>query len=259
MPGMEDLNFIALQGIPGHFRFGEGIMVVGAKAALVLRYLTIVPAAHYRAWDVTYQRRLYALFHTSTACKVLHSICTPIAIWFMLAALWHVEVAGVLIGGAPLRLSLLLAALFAAYAFSHDRLVGVLLLPVYATLWFLASAFAERQGPAGLSFAIGGLFTASALQTASHFFEPVPPPLSGSERFIPFTRFWRTASAARKALALLLASSVYVLLELYASPRVFPCQALFLLQKLGYRGPLREETEREARRMRESSSEVWSE
>jgi len=223
-----------------------------AWMALVLRYSTIVPAAHYRAWDIDYQRRLYALFHTTNLCRLLHSICTPIALWLLLAALSHVE-----IGRLPL--SLPIAALFAAYAFSHDRLVGIVLLPFFAISVMTASAFAARGGEESLIHALGGLFAASALQTASHFWEPVPPPLSGTEEFVPFAKFWRTASPGRMAIALLCASTVYVLLEMIAVPRVLPCQVLCALQRLGYRGPCPIETERGAARMRESWSEVWSE
>jgi hypothetical protein len=231
-------------------------------AALVLRYSTIVPAAHYRAFDIPYQQRLYALFHTTNACRIAHAICTPIALWFMLVAAWHVELpVGALFGADELgpRLSLPLAALFAAYAFSHDRLVGAVLVPLHATAWMTASLFARDHGPESLPLALAGLWAASALQTASHFFEPVPPPLSGCEQFLPFARFWRTSSVGRKGLAFVLANSVYVLLELVAAPRVLPCQVLRILQWFGYAGPSRAETEREAARMRESWHEIWSE
>lgn len=237
-------------------------MVRETRLALVLRYSTIVPAAHYRAWDVRYQRRLYALFHTTSACRILHSICTPVALWFMLVSLWHVKLAplAMLFGGREdPGLSLPAAALFAAYAFSYGRIVGLALLPVHALLFRTASSFAEGHGPESLGFALAGLFAASALQTASHFFEPVPPPLTGSERFLPFAAFWRTASAGRKAVVLSLASSVYVLLELVAVPRVFPCQALRILQWLGHARPAHAETEAEARRMMQRWSSAWSE
>jgi hypothetical protein len=233
-------------------------MARGARTALVVRWLTIVPAAHYRAWDLPYQRRLYALFHTTNVCRIVHSICTPVIVFFLLAALGQVRLpVPYLPDGIPgPSLSLPLAASFATYAFAHDVRVGALLLPVHAGLWISASVFAARTGA---DVALAGLLLASAVQTASHFWEPVPPPVSGCERFVPFATFWRTASPGRKVITLLLASTSYVLLELIAAPRVFPCQMLRMLQSLGYAAGQRERTERAARRMMERWSEQWSE
>ncbi|UQA61128.1 hypothetical protein [Polyangium aurulentum] len=234
-------------------------MATRAKLDIVVRYMTIIPAAHVRAWDLPLQRRLYALFHTTNVSRILHSICTPIIVWFMLVALSYVPLPFVGELGAAPQLSLLAVATFAAYAFAHDVLAGALLLPVQAGLWITASEFAARSGPEGLGIAVAGMLIASAVQTFSHFWEPVPPPLSGDEHFLPFVTFWRTASPMRKLLALFLGSTVYVLLELIAAPRVFPCQALRMLQWLGYAVGSREETERAARRMMERWHEQWSE
>jgi hypothetical protein len=74
----------------------------------------------------------------------------------------------------------------------------------------------------------------------------VPPPLSGSGRFVPVGEWWRASSAARRAATLLLATSVFVLLELVASPKVLPCQVLDYLFALGYRPALRARTARAA-------------
>jgi hypothetical protein len=207
-------------------------------ASALVRYLTIVPAAHVRLFDFGYQARLYDAFHRRELSIIGHAVCTPIVLGFMFAAAAH----------APGVEWVLAAALFAYYLYC-DRLVGLVLAPPLALLAYLGSWFAEAWGPGSLGVAIGGMFAAAALQTISHALEPVPPPLSERSGFVPVGEWLRTVSRPKLALAMVLMVTAFTLLELFASPRVFACQAQRFLFRLGHTPERRSRMRAEADRM----------
>ena len=201
----------------------------------LLRWLTITPAAHYRLLDTSLQMNLSRLFHGRALSRVAHAVCTPIVTFFMLASLEHAR-----IGGLPL--SWLLALCIATYGFAYGMAVGLALTPVVGLL--TAGAVLGRGLP--VQATIGAMVLFAALQAWSHALEPVPPPLSGQPSFVPVRRWWRGASVTRRVVVLALSSSVFVVLELVASPKVLACQILDYLFAFGYRPAQRERTDREA-------------
>jgi uncharacterized membrane protein YGL010W len=194
----------------------------------IARWLTIVPAAHYRLMDTSFQMNLYRLYHGRALSRVAHAVCTPLVTLFMLAALAHAR-----LGGVPL--SWPFALLAAAYGFAYGPAVGLALAPVVA---LLAVGAGYLAGVTSTSMAFGGMYLFAALQAWSHMLEPVPPPLSGQDGFVPVGRWWRASSVARRAAAIVLSATVFVLLELIASPKVLACQVLEHLFALGYRPAL---------------------
>ena len=80
-------------------------------------------------------------------------------------------------------------------------------------------------------------------QALSHASEPIPPPWTGSHRFMSLGEWLRSAPLARIIALALLSPTVFPLLEIWAAPRVWVLQALHLMMRAGYRPALREQLE----------------
>src|SRR5205823_3295088 len=77
------------------------------------------------------------------------------------------------------------------------------------------------------------------IQTFSHMFEEVPPPQSGSAEFVPFGRWIRAVGAREIVRSTVLTFGVFIWLELWATPRIWPLQLLHLLMRAGHRPELK--------------------
>jgi uncharacterized membrane protein YGL010W len=201
----------------------QGQRLSGSRTHTLVRYLTIVPKAHYAVFDADLQMTLYELFHTNRISRAGHAVCTPIVCFSALAALAQVRLPAPL--DAPhLSLALPLAALLGANGYLHGRRIGVLTTVTVALMTLAAILSAAAGIPHTLALSVGGMLLAGALQTWSHSFEPVPPPLSGQREFLPFGVWWSQASPGRKLAAAVLAMTAFIALELLASFRILPCQ-----------------------------------
>jgi uncharacterized membrane protein YGL010W len=204
-----------------------------SRAHTVVRYLTIVPQAHYAVLDRGLQMTLYELFHTNRISRVGHAVCTPIVCFSALATLAQVRLPWPL--DAPyLSPALPLAALLAANGYLYGRRIGVLTTAVVAMITIAATLFAADGIPHALAFSVGGMVLAGALQTWSHAFEPVPPPLSGQRDFLSFGVWWSQGSPGRKLAAVALATTAFIALEILASFRILPCQLRAYSLALGH-------------------------
>src|SRR3954470_4584784 len=83
------------------------------RAHTVVRYLTIVPQAHYAVRDRDLQMTLYELFHTHPISRIGHAVCTPIVCLSALAVLARFGLPWPL-AAAHLSMALPLAALLSA-------------------------------------------------------------------------------------------------------------------------------------------------
>jgi hypothetical protein len=177
--------------------------------------LLIVPASHVHIFDRAFQIEMYALFHRRWICRLGHAVCTPIVIasLFALATKLH-PMAGV---AAAL-------VLFATYVHFDRRVAAILALPVALAL--LAGRWFSSHSYSTIAAVMVG---AAAVQAISHGVEDLPPPLSRG--FRPVREFLRQASLAQIA-SLVLLSSFYFFLELWASPRVWPIQVHSLMLRL---------------------------
>lgn len=194
-----------------------------SRAHAFLRYLTIVPRAHYAVLDADLQMTLYQVFHTHRISRIGHAVCTPIVCFSALAALAQVRLPLPL--DAPhLSLALPFAVLLAANGYLYGRRIGGLTTAVVALMALAATFFAAAGIPHALALSVGGMLLAGALQTWSHAFEPVPPPLSGQRDFASLGVWWSQASSGRKLAAAALATTAFIALEVLASFRILPCQ-----------------------------------
>jgi hypothetical protein len=204
-----------------------------SRAHALVRYLTIVPQAHYAVFDADLQMTLYELFHTHRISRVGHAVCTPIVCFSALAALAQVRLPSPL--DAPhLSLALPLAALLGANGYLHGRRIGALTTAVVAMMTLAATLFAAAGIPHAPALSVSGMLLAGALQTWSHTFEPVPPPLSGQRHFLSLGEWWSQASPGRKLAAAALATTAFIALELLASFRILPCQLRVYTLALGH-------------------------
>lgn len=190
-----------------------------SRAHALVRYLTIVPQAHYAVFDADLQMTLYALFHTNRISRLTHAVCTPIVCCAALAALAQVRLPSPL-----LSLALPVGALLGAHGYLYGRRIGALATVVVAMMTLAASLYAAAGIPHALALSVGGMLLAGALQTWSHAFEPVPPPLSGQRDFLSLGVWRSQASIGRKLATAALATTAFIALELLASFRILPCQ-----------------------------------
>lgn len=205
----------------------------GAGARSLARTLLIVPAAHYRVLDEHFQAEMYELFHRRAGCRIGHMLCTPVVVLGLLLALGSVASPG---WSWPLPLAL--GALVVAWGARVDRLAGAAMVPLVALALLAARGLAgvcAEPASLGAALAVGG----AALQTFSHGFEDIPPPLSGRAGWVPMRAWLGVAPPARVAGSVALMLVVFVWLELWASPRVWPLQVLHVLLRGGRRPDLR--------------------
>lgn len=202
------------------------------RAHVLVRYLTIIPQAHYAVLDTDLQMTLYELFHTSRISRVAHAVCTPVVCLSALAALAQVGLPAPLDAPRP-SLALPVAVLLCAHGFLYGRRIGALTTAVVAVLTLAASLYAAAGVPHPLALAVAVMLIAGALQTWSHAFEPVPPPLSGQRDFLSLGVWRSQASIGRKLAAAALAMTAFIALELLASFRILPCQLRVYALALG--------------------------
>jgi len=136
--------------------------------------LLIVPLAHTRVVHVSFQTLMYELFHRTTGGRVGHLIGTPVVLFGALVLTSCVP------GEAAEGLAIGLSLAITAWGFAVDRLAGLATAIVLALLATGAFALARALGAEAASAGVACMAGGCAVQTLSHTFEDVPPPMSGS-------------------------------------------------------------------------------
>lgn len=198
------------------------------RTARLAHALFIVPTAHVR-FDRTFQTEMYELFHQRALARWGHVLVTPLIVVAWLALLDALLPNGAVIG----------AAAVVAWSFYVDRVAALFVVPLALAAVFgareLAGALGEHAVVGSLLVAWGGGF----LQAVSHAAEPVPPPWTGSHRFLSLGEWLRTAPLSRVLALFVLTPTVFPLLEAWAAPRVWVLQVLHFMMRAGYRAELR--------------------
>lgn len=201
---------------------------MGFRVGRLAHAMFIVPTAHVR-FDRTFQTEMYELFHQRALARWGHVALTPVIIVAWLALLSALIPNGAVIGAAAI-------VLWSLYV---DRVAALLVLPLAVAAVFGAR---ELAGALGEHAVVGSVLVAWAggfLQAISHAAEPVPPPWTGSHRFLSLGEWLRTAPLSRVLTLFLLTPTVFPLLEAWAAPRVWVLQVLHLMMRAGYRSELR--------------------
>lgn len=222
---------------------------MGSATRRLTHALFIVPQAHVR-FDRRFQTEMYELFHVRPLARWGHLICTPIIVVALLAALaalgpifphGSVTTSGLVFAdGALLVDGALLGALaIIAWSFYVDRIAAIVMIPLAIAAALGARELAAALGDHALIGSLAIAYAGGLLQAISHASEPIPPPWTGSHAFVPLGTFLRTAPPSRMLGLALLSPTVFTLLEVWASPRVWVLEVLHLMMRAGYRPELR--------------------
>ena len=193
----------------------------------------IVPAAHTRVLDRELQAELYEVFHTRPVARWGHALCTPVVNVALLALAAHfpgleAERPGALFaldGAVIAGLVTLLGYVIAQGA------VALAMAPVLAVAVLLAQLLAGALSPPWLALVV---YLAALAQTLTHAPEPVPPPWSGSYGWLEASEFLRRTSWLRLLGFGAVTATIYTLLELWASPRIWPLQLAHFAMRFGF-------------------------
>jgi hypothetical protein len=216
--------------------------------ARILRFAMVTPLAHFANLSLDFQTYLYLVFHRHPTSRIVHFLAMPLIVTSLIAVVAR-HVAG---DNAAIVLSVLLAAWYLVQSVANRMvLLGIVMVVLVAAYLALGIAWARLAEGAGLwaDPLIGFLVFVSA-QTFSHAAEPdVPPRISGTEDWVPLSRFILGPTGSRHSIArslanigrLVLASLAGAFDEIWGSPRLLPIVVLTLMWKLGYKKKRRNE------------------
>lgn len=199
----------------------------------------IVPEAHTRVFDARFQFEVYEVFHTHPVTRWGHLLCTPIVNISLLALatalpFTHAARFGWLTFDSAAVAALITLALYAGVQGAWAIAMTPVLAIAVGLAHMLAAALGPRLVPGAVAIALAAVF----VQTWSHAFEPVPPPWSGSYRWITLREFVVRTTRLRLAVLSLVALLVFPVLELWAAPRIWPVQLAQLMMRAGLRPAL---------------------
>lgn len=229
---------------------------MGSETRRLTHALFIVPQAHVR-FDRRFQTEMFELFHVRALARWGHLVCTPIIVVALLAAL---AALGPFTAAGPLAIdgALLGALAIVAWSFYVDRRAALVMIPLAIASALGARELASALGAHALLYSLALAWAGGLLQAISHASEPIPPPWTGSHAFVPLGTFLRTAPPSRMLGLALLSPTVFTLLEVWASPRVWVLEVLHLMMRAGYRPALRAELDARVEEMLADARTGWA-
>lgn len=226
-----------------------------AKTSIVEHLLTI-PEAQVRIFDLKWQSTFYTVFHQTKTSKLLHTLCMAPIVFSLFALASYINFSDVsLINSLPsvtaINGALVVLIVSAIWYLVMDLTIGLITIPIIIAFWILANTFNTFLGANGIYIALGMLFLFSFIQTVSHQPEPVPPPHSGSKKFVADKKWMKISSIGQKVKVFVL-FPVFTCVELISSPRLLPVQVLRLMHRFGFRKEFEKETTALAKRVLKS-------
>lgn len=224
----------------------------------ITEHLLTIPEAQVRIFDLKWQSTFYTVFHQTKTSRLLHTFCmAPIVFSLFILASYIDFSDAALMTSLPavtaVNGALVVLLISATWYLLMDVAVGLATLPIILGFWVLANVFSASLGVNGIYLAVGMLLLFSFIQTVSHQPEPVPPPHSGSKKFIAYKKWIKTATIGQK-LKVIVLFPVFTFVELISSPRLLPVQVLRLMHRFGYRKDLEKETTELAKRVLSSGN-----
>lgn len=211
--------------------------------------LLIVPRAHVSIFATRFQVEMYELFHRTTGGRLGHLLGSPIIIAGLVALL--ATLTGAVWPG------LLVVGLVAVFGVLVTPLVAIITAAYSAALFGLGTWLAGALGDSAVVGSIVLVVAGTAIQVTSHVFEDIPPPHSGTKRFVP-VRVWMKRIDLKEILrTTALTYGVFFWLELWATPRIISLQLLHVLMRLGYRPALRREIDQRMAEILADPSDSW--
>jgi hypothetical protein len=166
-------------------------------------------------------------------------VCTPVIVFGLLALADAAAPHHVVLFGASAALLL--------YWLALDVRAALLAAPLLGLLTYLAAAlgaYASHPVSVAIAVVVGG----GIAQAGTHMFEPVPPPLSGTDGFVDGRTYLRKTGLGGMVRGALLWLGCYWILEVWAAPRVLVLQAQELLLAFGCRPAFAANVRREVAR-----------
>lgn len=201
-----------------------------ARSGTLAEHLLIVPAAHTHLGHLSFQVEMYELFHRTRGGRIGHGLGTPAILFGVLMLLSRAP------GPAAPLLTAGLVLGIAAWGAAIDRLAGAVTVVLGAALSAGAAASARALGEGdGVAVALALVLGGCAVQTFSHVFEDVPPPLSGTKGFLPVLAWLARLDVATAIRAGALTVGIFYWLELWAALRILPLQVHHLMMRAGLR------------------------
>ena len=229
---------------------------MSASNVSIIEHLLTIPEAQVRIFDLKWQSTFYTVFHQTKTSKLLHTLCMAPIVFSLFALASYIDfsdaaVIDSLSGLTAINGAFVVLIVSAIWYLLMDVTIGLVTMPIIVAFWLLANAFNAYFGFNGVYVAIGTLFLFSFIQTVSHQPEPVPPPHSGSKKFVAYKKWMKIASVGQKVKVVLL-FPVFTCVELISSPRLLPVQVLRLMHRFGYRKDFEKETTMLAKRVLKS-------
>lgn len=224
----------------------------------LLDHVFTIPEAQTKIFDLEWQSAFYTVFHQTKTARLLHAICmAPIVIsLYVLTSYIGLGGQSLLSGAAEITVingAFVVMIVSIIWYLIMDVKVGLVALPFVVAFWLVANTANYLAGDLGLPIALAVLVIASMVQTISHQPEMVPPPHSGSSKFVQF-KYWVQNVPFLHRLRVGLMFPWFSVVELISSPRLFPIQLLRLMHKFGYKTELEALTEKRARRVLETGN-----
>jgi uncharacterized membrane protein YGL010W len=224
-------------------------------------YLFIVPEAHIKLSDFQFQIEIYDVFHRRWGSRIGHMLCTPLVMTaiFALFGLVPIALLNAMQRDAPFApgLALPAALILLGWYISIDRWAGLAMIPFIGLALVAAAWFNRFSGEHALRNDLIVIYVGSFLQMLSHAFEDIPPPLSGSYRWAPFSAWVRRADWSSLLGLSLASATVYTALECWASTRVWLFQMIIVMMAFGYRPELRQTLRARVPKILEDSRNGW--
>ncbi|MFT3772954.1 MAG: hypothetical protein QM820_46810 [Minicystis sp.] len=207
----------------------------------VSEWAVIVPEAQVHLLELQWQLDVYEAFHTARWNRLSHIVCFYPLLWTYFAFGACVSLADAPLWAAfphatRATLALGLLPILATWYLLLDRLVGLVLLPVLVAMALSANVFAAHFGGDAAQIVLLAVVVPNmVVLTLTHGLEPMPPPWSGSNRFVPMQTWRRTMPLLWQAKAAAVTLTTGLLLEYWAAPRFVPIQVLKILHLFGYK------------------------
>ena len=206
----------------------------------LIDYLMITPDAQTRIFDLQYQVELYEIFHRTRLSRTLHTLCTPIITWSMFILAARIPLRGPALMaqfsmGTEINAAFVLMGVLLLWYLKLDALVALTAAPILVTMWITSNLFSAALGGTAGWYGLSLMFICSTIQDVSHAVEPLPPPLSGNDHFGEGKAVLARMPLKMRIYTLVGGITIFAVLELISSPRIFVVQILSILKRFGYK------------------------
>jgi len=219
-----------------------GAVVRGLKAFWLFWW--IVPRVQYDLLDLEYQLYTFEIFHRDYRTKLAHYVTIPAIAFFTMVLLAQLAPAGAPLGvNGALLYACVVSALHLGWSIRRRIwAAGASTAFVLLAMVVPATCFYEvMRVPGGPFYAptvvaanpLLWIYVFAFLETLSHALEPVPPHVSGEDRWQTHAEFWHDGGLFRIA-AVAGAPTLYTIVSIVSNLHLLPTMVLRIMLSTGY-------------------------